>query len=549
MADRRLLNAFNSSSRRQHSNPELNSLLLSGGAALSELLNTQLAHTQVETPQDSIPKRVMGPSATNTTTLTTDRGSHGDPNSTTTYTNSPTAPYEQAERQTRREVVQVQKSFTSFMTTMSKTAGEGLKKNLVATNATDMYNTTRAALRGIIVVANDSKTAIPLHKFMDPKAKIESMLGGLLKILGIKSTGAPNAEFIRALPQPEYELLEEALWMIEQSAVENMAQLLANKIEDNTELRSLIERLAESLTETMDPTYLANILNEGPRATLLSTFGTMVTTAVYPMTFPQYEIDAARFKRESGRSMTDVFFSIVEVYTTLTDEYQRLGLYAKEYFDTTLLSPEVPLLREARLTESIGELRSGVGMLIKPVITAAENGQPMHTILAAATKADQKIQEFRKQCNLQTRAQAIAARAATATKQKNAKAANAAALVAEPTPSTPPPRHEDRDRKVPKSPERKALEQPIIQSCLRTTPSPDNKKHTSNACIKYNVARILDKKSHADAAEACQRSCKKGRPCRHIHVLSSDIGTENERLAAATENERLAAATSLDAQD
>ena len=183
----------------------------------------------------------MRPSATNAT-LTSDRGSPGDPNSTTTYTNSPKAPYEQAERQARREVVQ--KNFTSFTTTMNKTAGEGLKKNLEATNATDMYNDIRSALRGIIVVANDSKTAIPLHKFMDPKAKIEAMLGGLLKILGIKSTGAPNAEFIRALPQPESEILEEALWMIEQSAVENLAQLLANKIEDNTELRSLIERLA-----------------------------------------------------------------------------------------------------------------------------------------------------------------------------------------------------------------------------------------------------------------------------------------------------------------
>ena len=60
MADRRLLNAFNSSSLRQHSNPELNALLLSGGAALSELLNTQRAQTQVETPKDSTPKWVMG---------------------------------------------------------------------------------------------------------------------------------------------------------------------------------------------------------------------------------------------------------------------------------------------------------------------------------------------------------------------------------------------------------------------------------------------------------------------------------------------------------
>ena len=52
----RLLNAFNNSSLRQQSNPELNTLLLEGGAALTELLNTQLAHTQVETPMDSIPK-------------------------------------------------------------------------------------------------------------------------------------------------------------------------------------------------------------------------------------------------------------------------------------------------------------------------------------------------------------------------------------------------------------------------------------------------------------------------------------------------------------
>ena len=141
MADR-LLNAFNSSSQSQHSNPELNALLLSGGAALSELLNTQLAHTQVETPKDSIPKWVMGPSATNAT-LTSDRGSPGDPNSTTTYTNSPNAPHEQAERQARREVVQ--KNFTSFTTTMSKNAGEGLKKDLVANDATDMFNNTRGA--------------------------------------------------------------------------------------------------------------------------------------------------------------------------------------------------------------------------------------------------------------------------------------------------------------------------------------------------------------------------------------------------------------------
>ena len=154
-----------------------------------------------------------------------------------------------------------------------------------------------------------------------------------------------------------------------------------------------------------------------------------------------------------------------------------------------------------------------------------------------ATKVDREIQEFRVQCNLPTRDQAIAARTAKA-KQKDVKAA--AALVAEPTPSTPPPRHDDRDRKAPKSPERKELERPIIQSCLRTTPSPDNKKHTANACIKYNVARILDKKSHADAEAACKRGCKKGRTCQHLHVLSSDIGTENERLAAAT---------SLDAQD
>ena len=533
----RLLKAPHPSPQRRFSDPELPS----GSSTLSDFLNTRPAHTLVGTSPGFQPKWVSGPNSQDATTAALDRGGPGetlDPNSTTTYTNSPNAPYEQAERQTRHEVVQ--KGFTSFMTTMSKNAGEGLKKDLEATNATDMFNDIRAALRGLIVVANDSKTAIPLHKFMDPKAKIEAMLGGLLKILGIKSTGAPNAEFIRALPQPESERLEEALWMIEQSAVENLAQLLANKIENNTELRSLIERLAESLTETMEPTYLADILNEGPRATLLSKFGTMTTTAVYPMTFAQYESDAARFKKESSRSMTDVFFSIVEVFTTLADEHQRLDLYAKEYFDTTLIPAEVNLLREDRLTDSIGELRNGVGTLLKPVLTASETGQPMHTILAAATKADQKIQEFRKQCNLQTRAQAIAARTATAIKQKNAKAANAAALVAEPTPSTPPPRHDDRDRKAPKSPERKELEKPIIRNCLRTTPSPDNKKHTSNACIKYNVARILDKKSHTDATEACRRSCKKGRPCQHIHVLSSDIVTENERLAAAT---------SLDAQD
>ena len=163
-------------------------MLLSSSSVSSDLDNTRFAYTQVGTPPGLHPKRVMGPSATNATTLTSDRGSPGeirDSNNTTTYTNSPNAPYEQAERQISREVVQTQKGFTSFITTMSKTAGEGLKKNLKATNATDMYNNIRAALRGIIVVANDSKTAIPLHKYMDPKAKIESMLGGLLKILGI----------------------------------------------------------------------------------------------------------------------------------------------------------------------------------------------------------------------------------------------------------------------------------------------------------------------------------------------------------------------------
>ena len=122
MADR-LLNAFNSSSRSQHSNPELNSLLLSGGAALSELLNTQLAHTQVETPKDSIPKWVMGPSATDATNFASDRGSPGgnrDSNSTTKYTTSPNAPYQQAERQTHRD--NDYGGFISFSTNSSTTA-------------------------------------------------------------------------------------------------------------------------------------------------------------------------------------------------------------------------------------------------------------------------------------------------------------------------------------------------------------------------------------------------------------------------------------------
>ena len=534
----RLVDAYNSSSQCQPFDPELNTLLLNGGAALSELLNTQFAHTQVETPKDSIPKRVMGSSATNATTLTSDRGSPGRvrvPNSTTECTTSPNAPYEQAEQQTHHDV---QKSYIPFTTTMNKSTGEGLKTDLVALNATDMYNNIRGALRGIIVVANDSKTAIPLHKFMDPKATIETMLGGLSKILGIKSTGTPDAEYIRALPQPVFDRLEEAVWAIEQSAVENLAQILANKIENNVELRSLIERLAESLTETMDPTYLTKILNEGSSATLLSMFATMTTTAVYPMTYRQYNIDAERFKRESSRSMTDVLFSIVEVFTTLADEHRRLTIYAKTFFDTTLLPAEYPLQREVRLTSCIGELRIAVHTLLKPVLNAVENGQPVYMILAAATKADREIQEFRALCKLPTRAQAIAAQTATATKQTNAKAANAAALVAEPTPPPPPPTPPRHDgRKGSKSMERKEFERPIVQDCIRTSPSPDNKKHKSNACIKYNVARILDKKSHTDADEACKRSGKK---CQHIHVLSSDIRTENERVAAAT---------SLDAQD
>ena len=171
----RLLKAPHPSPQRRFSDPALPS----GSSTLSDFLNTRPAHTLVGTSPGFQPKWVSGPNSQDATTAALDRGGPGetlDPNSTTTYTNSPNAPYEQAERQTRHEVVQ--KGFTSFMTTMSKNAGEGLKKDLEATNATDMFNDIRAALRGLILVANDSKTAIPLHKFMDPKAKIESMLGG-----------------------------------------------------------------------------------------------------------------------------------------------------------------------------------------------------------------------------------------------------------------------------------------------------------------------------------------------------------------------------------
>ena len=167
------------------------------------------------------------------------------------------------------------------------------------------------------------------------------------------------------------------------------------------------------------------------------------------MTFDLYNRDAKLYKIESSRSMADAHFNIVAVFTTHAEEFKRLSIYAQEFLDTTLLESYVQLLREVKLTPSIGALRSGIEILLQKVLGAVEKGQPIHKVLALATKADQEIQVFRAQRRLQTRDQAIAARTAAAAKQKDAKAA--AALVAETTSPPPPPRRGDR-----KTQERKA---------------------------------------------------------------------------------------------
>ena len=483
-----------------------------------------------------------GPSSQDATTAALDRGGPGetlDSNRKINDMPSPTDPAQQAERDARGDDDNGDTNFTSFTVKSAANAGNTLQPNLDARDAAALLHGLRTVARGLIAYADNSKTAIMVHKLLDHKADLWAILGALLKILKIKISGTPDAKSVRALPKPDYVRLEDALRSIDTASVAELAHIMTSKIVDDDRQRIIIEQSADSMIgETeMDSAYLEKILNDGSRATCLSVFAHATVTTRHPVTFRVYTSDVKRYKAAISRSMVDPEFNIVDVYTNYADEFTRLEPFARLYYDLTLPTSDYQLLRETEFTPSIGELRVGIQTLLKPVLDAVRDGQPRHKILQLATKIDREIQEFRVQCNLPTRDQAIAARTATA-KQKDVKAA--AALVAEPTPSTPPPRHDDRDRKAPKSQERKELEKPIIRSCLRTTPSPDNKKHTSNACIKYNVARILDKKSHTEADEACKRSCKKGRPCQHIHVLSSDIGTENERVAAAT---------SLDAQD
>ena len=115
----RLLGGHYSSSQRRYSDPTL----LSGSSALSDFYNTQSANTQIGTPKELHPKWVMGPSATDATNFASDRGSPGgnrDSNSTTKYTSSPNAPYQQAERQTHRD--NDYGGYISFSTKSSTTA-------------------------------------------------------------------------------------------------------------------------------------------------------------------------------------------------------------------------------------------------------------------------------------------------------------------------------------------------------------------------------------------------------------------------------------------
>ena len=220
-------------------------------------------------------------------------------------------------------------------------------------------------------------------------------------------------------------------------------------------------------------------------------------------------------------------------------------MYASEFLDSSLLDPLSPLTKEKTLTPNIGEARQGIQQLLEPVLNAIQEGQPIHEILVLGTVADRKIQDFRRRIGLRTRAQEIAAlTAAPAAKQKSGKSATA--LVAEASPL----RGDSKDQ------ERKALEKRIVQDCLRSKPSANNKVHAKNACIKYCIARMLDDKSHDEAADICKRNCKPGSSCngtRHLHILPSVIRTENERAAAAKAVPPAAPpapeTASLDAQD
>ena len=541
MADR-LLSAYNSSPQRQrrYSDPTLRGDI----SVMTDLFNTRTAHTQAGTPLGLHSLWVSGPNSQDATTAALGRGGPGgnlDSNRKLKDMPSPNGPAQQAERDARGDDDDDNgdTGFTSFTVKSTANAGNTLQNNLAARDAAALLHSLRTVVRGLIAYADNSKTAIMVHKLLDPKADLWAILGALLKILKIKISGTPDAKSVQALSKPDYVRLEDALRSIDMASVAELAHIMTSKIVDDDRQRIIIEQSADSMIgETeMDPAYLAKILKDGSRATCLSEFAHATVTSRHPVTYQVYTSDVKLYKAATSRSMVHPEFNVVDLYTKFHDEFERLEPYARQFCDITLPASDYQLIREIEFTPPIGELRVGTQTLLKSLLDAVRNGQPRHKILQLATKADREIQEFRVQCNLPTRDQAIAARTAAA-KQKDVKAA--AALVAEPTPSTPPPRGDDRDRKAPKSPERKELEKPIIRSCLRTKPSPDNKKHTSNACIKYNVARILDKKSHTDAAEACQRSCKKGRPCQHLHVLSSDIGAENERVAAAT---------SLDAQD
>ena len=71
--------------------------------------------------------------------------------------------------------------------------------------------------------------SIPKHLLMDPEAEYYTLLGALMKVLGIPVSGIPNKDSLRNLSEQQYQRLQESLWLLDQSCTQVLAQLVMNK--------------------------------------------------------------------------------------------------------------------------------------------------------------------------------------------------------------------------------------------------------------------------------------------------------------------------------